>query len=369
MENKSSKIGCLALLLVILLILTIPLALLFFNVGRVVFDKALVKKVVTKEVTESPLLTVTLEWFSLRRAQERVLTGEAQTAIREPDALKAMQFLERKDWQIIREEALPAPILSGYVSATIDGVYDWLDSANPLPIIDLELKTFKDWNRGARGFKYADLIYSKLPPCKQDDIDDFLKRLAATPPGTEVLYNLFTPCMFPLPWTPDQMQDYRDGMDEVIDNVPDRFSLTLELSRLEKQAGVGAAAVKSQARTLRTLAGLAPVVPLVLLVLLIAYGSRSRFDLLRWVGLPLVVGGVVGLLPVLTYQSAISAALSAGPMSEVPAAVRTEFTRAFGVLFAEIFNPMAIEAAVISAIGLGVVIFGIVQARKKKTSA
>ncbi len=369
MSQQSNKAGCFAIVLVILLILTIPLAILFFNVWRVMSDRSLAKNVVTREVVESDLLPVTLEWFSLRRAQERVLTGEAQTAIREPDALKAMQFLDRKDWKTIRDEALPSHIVSSYVGTTIDGVYDWVDSNNPLPIVALELKTLKDWNRPPRAWKYADLIYSKLPPCKKDDIDDFLKRLAAAPPGTEVLYNLFTPCGFPMPWTPDQHQDYRDGMNEVVDNVPDQFSLTLELSRIEKQAGVGAASIKSQVRLIRTLAGLAPIVPIVLLIVLIAYGLRSHIGLARWVGMPLLVGGLVGLIPVLVYQGAIGALLTIGPLSEVPAGVRTEFTRAFGVLLGEIFNPMAIEAVAVSVIGLIVIVFGMMQARKKSTAS
>ncbi len=283
--------------------------------------------------------------------------------MREPDALKALQFLDRTNWKSIRDEALPNQIVSAYVNTTLDGVYEWIDNANPLPTITLELKTLKDWNRPPRAWKYADLVYSKLPPCKQDDIDDFLRRLFSVPPGQEVLYNLFTPCEFPMPWTPDQHQDYRDGMDEVIDNAPDRFNLTLELSRIEKQAGVGAAVIKQQIRILRLFAGLSPVVPVVLLVLLIAYGLKSRFDLMRWVGLPLLVGGLVGLLPSLAYMGMISALLTAGPMSEVPATVRAEFTRAFGVLLAEVFNPMALEAALAAALGLGVIVFGIVRAR------
>ncbi len=368
-QNRTSKLGFIAVLLVVLLILTIPLSLLFFNTGRVLLDRALIKKVVTREVTESELVAVTLEWWALRRAQERVVTGEAQTGIREPDALKAMQFLDRKDWGAIRNDALPVQIVSGYVAATIDPFYEWVDNNNPLPLINLDLKTFKDWNRGARAIKYADLVYSKLPACKKEDVDDFLKRQAAAAPGQEVLYNLFTPCAFPDPFRGDQSQDYRDGMTEVIDEAPDRFSLTLELSRLEKQSGVGAAAVKNQIRLLRTLSGLAPIVPLLLLALLVAYGRKSRMDLLRWVGLPLIVGGLVGLLPVFAYQGTISALLTAGPMSEVPAGVRTEFTRAFGVLFAEIFNPMAMESLVVMLAGLGVIAFGIAQTRKKKSTA
>ena len=45
-----------AFLLVLLFVLSLPVALLSFNLGRVLFDGPLVKRVVTKEVTESDLI-------------------------------------------------------------------------------------------------------------------------------------------------------------------------------------------------------------------------------------------------------------------------------------------------------------------------
>jgi hypothetical protein len=81
-----------AFVLAILFVLTLPLALLAFNVGRVLSDAPLIKRVVTHEVTESNLVPVTLRWFAQRRAQERVMTGEAKTALSEPDVLKALEF-------------------------------------------------------------------------------------------------------------------------------------------------------------------------------------------------------------------------------------------------------------------------------------
>ena len=355
-----------AFVLVVLFVITLPLALLAYNVGRVVFDGALVKRVVTKEVTESDLIAVTLRWFSQRRAQERVMTGEAQTAIREPDALKALEFPTLAEWRKIKTEVMPNQFLADWTSTTIDGLYTWIDNKDPLPNVILELKPWKDYNRGEHGNTAIQIVYNSLPACKQADIDDFIKRLEAVPPGQEVLYNLYTPCMFPDPWRPDQNQDYLDSRDEIIDNAPDRFFLTQELSRLEKQSGVGAESIKQQLQLIRTAANLSISVPALLLLLLILLALRSRMDLARWIGLPILVGGLLALLPTLTYQPLIGTLLTMGPLTEVPSDVRQEFLRAFGVLLSEIFSPMLVEALAIMVVGLAIVVVGIV--RKPKLS-
>ena len=353
-----------ALLLVLLFVITLPLALLAFNVGRVVFDGALVKRVATKEVTESDLIAVTVRWFAQRRAQERVLTGEAQTAIREPDALKALEFPSIEEWRQIKAEVLPNQFLTTWVAVAVDGLYGWIDTKDPLPQITFDLKPWKDYNRSQHGWNAIQVVYNSLPACKQADIDDFLKRLAAVPPGQEVLYNLYTPCMFPDPWRPDQNQDYLDGREEILDNAADRFFLTQELARIEKQSGVGAESIKQQLLLIRTAAAWSPIVPLLLVALLVVLALRSRMDAARWLGIPILVGGLLSLLPTLVYPLIVGNLLTLGPLSEVPGEVRTEFGRAFGVLLAKIFQPMLIESLVIMLVGLAIVVAGIVRKPK-----
>lgn len=357
-----------ALVIAILFVLTLAIALLAFNIGRVVFDGARVKRVVTQEVTGSDLVAVTLRWFAQRRAQERVMTGEAQTAIREPDALKALEFPSVANWRDIKAEVLPNQFLSSWVSVTIDGLYTWLENKDPLPQITLDLKPWKEWNRGAHGDKAIQIVYNSLPACKQPDIDDFLKRLAAVPAGQEVLYNLYTPCMFPDPWRPDQNQDYLDSRDEIIDNAADRFFLTQELANVEKQSGVGAEGIKQQLLLIRTLAAASVIVPVLLLVLLVVLALRTRMDVVRWIGLPILVGGFVSLLPTLVYQPIVASLLTAGPLSEVPGEVRTEFVRAFNVLLAEAFSPMLMQSLVIMLVGLAIVVINIVRKPKAVTA-
>lgn len=357
-----------AFVLVLVFVITLPLALLAFNVGRVLFDGTTAKQAVTREVTESNLIATTLEWYAKRRAQERVLTGQAQTGIREPDALKALEFVSPDNWRKIKTLVLPNQFLSDWVGVSFDGVNKWIDTNDPLPNIILEFKAWKEYERGAPGKNAIQIVYDSLPACKPADIDDFQKRLAAAKPGQEILYNLYTPCMFPDPWKPDQNQDYLDSQKEIIDNVSDRFFLTQELAQIDKQARVGADSIKQQLRTIRSAANLALIVPLVMIVLLLVLGLRSQLDLARWVGIPIVVGGILSLLPTLAYPSIIAALLSAGPLSEVPPQVSAEFIRAVGAVVAEIFQPMLYESLAILFVGLVVTVLGIMRGRGKKAA-
>jgi len=287
------------------------------------------------------------------------MTGEAQTALTEPDTLKALQFPTLENWRQIKSIVLPNRFLETWVSVTLDGLYAWIDTRDPLPNIVLDLKPWKDYNRSPYGEQAIQIVYDSLPPCQQADIDDFLKRLLAASPGQEVLYNLYTPCMFPDPWRPDQNQDYLNERDKIIDTAPNFFALTQELARVEKESGVGAENIKQQIRLFRTLAQFSIIVPFIVLLLLVLLAWRSRFDFARWLGVPILAGGILSLLPTLVYQPVINAALITGPMSEVPPQVQTEFTRAFGVLLAEIFNPMLLQSAMILLIGLNITALGL----------
>jgi hypothetical protein len=254
---------------------------------------------------------------------------------------KAIQYLNRDHWRKIKAEVLPNQLLAWWTSAVVDGVYDWIDSSDVVPNITLDFKPWKDYVRGPRATNAVQILYDAMPPCKQAEIDDFQRRLKAAPPGTKVLYNLGAPCAFPNPWRPDQMQQYRDGMNEVVNNVPDKFALSQELARIEKQQGIGAEAIKQQLRVMRLAAVLGLFVPLILLVLIALFGIRSFSGAGLWIGLPLMVGGL-------------------GPMSEVPSQVRTEFIRAFGVLLGEILQPMLLQSLVIVFVGLVLAVVGFV---------
>lgn len=353
-----------AFVLVLLFVLALPTALVTHNVSRVVFDTALVKSVFIKQIVQSDLISVTLEWFSYRRAEERVRTGEAQTGIREPDVVKALQFLDRDEWRKIKAEVLPNEILIGWLSAIADGVYAWIDTNDPVPNIALELKPWKDYTKSMHGVNAIQILYDALPPCSPEEIGDFVSRQKSAPSGTTVLYNLGTPCAFPLPWRTGQVADYRHNMDVIIDSNPDRFDLTQALAQIAEQQAIRIESIKQQLRAIRTLVVLSPLFLLALVGSMLILVVRSVSDLGRWVGLQLVVGGLVCLTPPLAYQGIITILFTASPMGGAPQQVQQEFVRVISILAAEIFQPMYVQALVIIVVGAALTILGIVVKQK-----
>jgi hypothetical protein len=341
-----------AFLIVLIFVLALPLSLLAFDTWRVVFNPTLVKVLITDEVVNSDLIPVALEWFSDRRAEERVQQGEALTGVDEPDIVLLMSFLDRDDWRGIRQEVLTDEFLTHLVSVTVDGVYAWIDSADRVPQIAWDLKPFVERVNSEHGRNAILIAYDNLPPCTQAEVDDFQSRLSQVPPGTEVLYNL---CEFPDPWHEDQINDYVNALFAVVDNIPEQFALTDELARAADQGGVGPEALKQQLRTIRLAGMFAWALPLALLALIALLVVRSLRALSRWMGAPLVVGGLLALLPTLVYRWLITNVLAAGLLGETPDIIKVETVRVVTRVADAIFQPMLLQAVVVTLLGLTLV--------------
>ncbi len=343
----------LALPLALLLLLAIPLAILSFDIWRVVFNLPLIKAFITDEVVNSDLIPAGLAWFSEERAKERVKSGEALSGVDEPDVVLLLSFLSADDWRAIKKEILPDEFLTHLVSVTVDGAYTWIDSADRVPQITWDLKPFKAGVAGQPGENAVTIAYLALPACTEEQIADFLARLAASPAGVEVLYNL---CEFPDPWHDDQIQDYVNALVDVNQNIPDQFALTETLSQMPDRDGVGPETIKEQLRLIRLLGMLAWALPLLLLVLIAALVVRSLRTLSGWLAVPLFIGGLLTLLIVIALNVTVATYLSSGVLSETPELLRQEVIRVVTRLAGEIFNPMLIQAGVILVISVLIVL-------------
>jgi hypothetical protein len=337
------------------LIIALPICILAYDVGRVIFDQPLVKSVLTEIVTESDLIPSALEWYSLTRAEDRYQTGEAEAWVGEPDVVQLIEFMDAAAWRTIRWEVLPDEILVEWVSVTVDGTYAWIDADDRVPQITWDMAPLASRVASEHGVNAITTAYDALPPCTESQITDFKDRLSAAPEGTQVLYNL---CEFPDPWHADQFNDYIESLEDLVANVPAQFELTGELARIEDTQGVGPEALKSQLRLSRFLMTWAPLIPIALLLLILVFAIRSLKGLGRWWGFPLTLSSLITLIFALAYQFAITGLLSWGPLSEVPSLVRQEATGGTLRLAAEIFKPMLWQTLVILAIGLVLVIVG-----------
>ena len=353
-----------AFILALLLVIAIPLSIISYDVGRVVFNPPLVKQITTDLVIESDLIPVALEWFSESRAEERYEEGEAQAWQDEPDIVQLMSKLDTEDWRELHQEVLPDYILTEWVSVSVDGAYTWIDNEERVPQITWSLSPFMERIDSEHGRNAILIAYRKLDPCNEEEIADFVSRLAAVPWGTEVLYNL---CQFPgacqedaYSYGCDQINDYTESLRDLVKNVPSKFELTGKLAQTEDTAGVGPLTIKNQLRLIRLLMNLAPLIPLVLLLLILLFAVRSLKGLGMWWGIPVTLGSLITFIIALLYRPLLTSILTSGPMSEIPDLIRGAALEGIMRLMAVIFQPMRGQSLVAILLGVALVVVMII---------
>jgi hypothetical protein len=356
-KEKPILVVLLLLILVFLFISTAVMAVTGFDIWRVVFNPPLVKEILTEEFIDSDLVPRVLADISARRAEERVEKGEALSGVDEPDIQLLISYVSFESWMDIKELLITDEFITHLVSVTIDGFYDWLDSDAPAPDFVWDMAPLKERLVGEEGVAAIMIAYESMPECTQEEIDDFTSRLAEVPPGVEVLYNL---CQFPDPWREDQLDDYRNALIDVNQNIPESYDFAQMLG-----GDAGSAPLKRFLQTARTIGQWGWVVPLVLLALILAIGVRSMKDLGKWGGIPLMITGalVVGLT--LGLQSLLlNLVVNRFPflVSEV---LREELRLSFGRITGHVFQPMLIQGGVLLVVGLVLLILGLVLGKKK----
>ena len=355
----------LAFIFAILLVVALPIVVLGYDVGRVIFDQPTVTKITTEIVTESDLIPLGLNWYSETQAERRYASGAAEAWVGEPDIVHLISFMDTEDWRKIRWEVLPNEILEKWVASTVDGVYVWVDSDETVPQVTWDMTDFIKRVDSEHGLTAITTAYNALPPCTDEQIADFKSRLAAAPAGTKVLYNL---CQFPDPWKQDQFGDYQESLEDVVANIPKQFNLTAELAAVsDENVGIGALAIKEQILTVRMVMKYAPLVPLALLVLIALLAVRSLRSLGLWWGVPLMLSSLFILISGLAYRAIIVGILSAGVLSEVPPLIMEEAMKGILKVAKIIFSPMVWQGVIILAVG--VVLFVVGRLKKAKPAA
>ena len=359
-KRKNFFVVLLLIILSIILIVTTVLTVLGYDIWRIAFDPTLVKGMLTDEFVDSPLIPRVLENLSQRRAQQRIESGESLSGVSEPDIMLLISFLDFDDWTEMRQLIVTDEFITYLVSDSVDSFYNWLDSSNPSPSFIWDMGDLKDNLTGQAGMDAIMVAYCAMPECTDEEIADFEARLAAMPPGVEILYNL---CQFPDPYAEDQIGDYVNALVDVSQNVPEVYDFTRMLGG-EQSAGFMMAA-KVLLRAFRTLGPFLWAVPLVVLILMSAIDVRSWGDAGKWVGIPLLLSGGLVIGGTYSSQAAMLSALYNRFGENISPLLQTELKRSFFALSGYVFQPMLIQGVIIAGVGLVLIVLGAVLGKKK----
>lgn len=363
-DKESAKRPARTFLLVLLSILFVISALVTvinYDVWRVFFNPPLIKGILTDEFIESDLVPRVLEDFSARRAEQRVERGEALSGVDEPDIQLLLSYVGFEAWTEIKNLIITDDFIIHLVSVSVDGIYKWLDSPDPLPAFVWEMTPIKDRLVGQDGEDAIMTAYRSMPECTPEELEDFHSRLATMPPGVEILYNL---CQFPDPWEEDQIGDYVNALIDFNQNVPEAYDFNQLLE--------GSMAARGAARLIKTALKLNQflgpwgwTISLALLILIALIGVRSLNDAAKWLGIPILISGILILGIHFLIAGQVPDLIAGRLASQLSPLLITEISASIGQLTVHVFQPLLVEGLVLSGIGLVLIIIGALVKKKQ----
>jgi hypothetical protein len=292
------SVGCLGslgraatILLAAVFVLTLPIALLAFNVGRVAFSRVEVASVVIQRAVDSG---------GLRRLMaERLLDPGASDAGSDFNLARAMSFLGPDELERVYDLLIPPEWARSQVSAALEGLYAWIDSDRLRPSMELDLRPIQDHLASGGASRLVEIILASWPDCTVEQLDELA--LAAISDAVPMQY-----CEPPEPFRSVLAEFAAQGVLQMVRDLPPKADLLSGDSDLAWQTPEELLALKEQIRMLRGFSRWGWLLPLSLLGLIMALAVRSVRGLTRWWGMPLLLGGA------LSFLVAVGASGSAG---------------------------------------------------------
>ena len=355
-KKKPAGVVFLLVLLSILLVLTSLVAVFGYDIWRVIFNPTLVKQLLTDEILNSPLVARVLEDMSIRRAQERVESGEALSGVNEPDVELLLSYVGYEEWEQIKDLLITEEFVTHLISVSVDGIYFWIESDDPAPIFVWDMSELKTRLVGQQGEDVIWIAFEQMPECEPKEIADFTTRLALTPPGVEVLYNL---CQFPEPWEEDQINDYINALIDINQNIPEEYDFN-QLLDSERLSGESLATVKSVLSIMQSFGQWILIIPLMLLLLILLIGVRSWDNLGKWLGIPLLICGTLIAGTAALAKPTLLRLLLNAISTQMSSILRSELKASLTRLLNHIFQPILRQGAIILGVGVLLIVVMIV---------
>jgi len=338
--------ACLALML--------PLALLGFNVGRVLFSPEVVAGVIVERAVDSG---------GLRRiVSERLLSPEAGGGNPEFELARAMSFLEKDEVERVLDLLIPPEWARAQVGGALESLYAWMDNDSPSPVVPLDLRPIQQSLLTGGAERLVETILDSWPACTVEQIEELAM---AAIQGGEVQMPYCEP---PEPYRSAISLMATQGLIEEARALPPTIDLLGQDPAQSPQDLAGAMALKEQLRLMRALARWGWLLPLSFLGIIMALVVRSFRGLTRWWGIPLLIGGLLSVVGVFVAsglaQRLVAQALGDGLPEELVRLLRSILDG----LRDRILGRMLVQSVVVTLGAVLLLFLGYLLGRRKAAS-
>jgi hypothetical protein len=313
--------------------ITLPLTLVAFAWGRVLFSAQEITDIFTDELVGSGAL----QEIAVEVMLDQVPRGD------EDLAAGILDFLGRQRLDEMLAALFPAEWAESQVRANIESLYAWLDSDRLAPELSLDIQPLKDRLLSGGAEELATTVVSSWPTCGLEQVETLLREgvprgelpaFLCQPPEPlrttviSVATDLVLRQVSELPPT------VRLGEDDPLDATPQEF--------MEIKRGL---------RTLRAFSRAGWLLPLSMLGLIVAVAVRFWPQLLRWWGGSMLAAGVGTFLMLGIVEGTVEQARNSGSL-------RTAFPGPFATVIQDVIDRL-LDAVSGQLFFLGLMIAGI----------
>ena len=263
----------------LLVILSLPISLLIFDVSRVVFSPEILSEQLTSKLIESGFLrSFIIDQLSSPDFLEKMGPGDIHF-------IEILENLSPSDRENLVDILLPPDWLANQIGQVFHAFNIWFDNEEPLPKLVLDIQPLKDRLMRGGAEEILEMIVDSWPSCSTDQIEQ-LREGGMRFEDIPILY-----CEPPEPFRGQLMGSATESLMEFVREIPPEFVLGEE--QADPQEAADTMAAKEWIRLVRTLSRVVWLIPIALLGLIMALVIRSWSELGRWWGIPLLLSGVM----------------------------------------------------------------------------
>jgi hypothetical protein len=287
----------LAGLLALLFVLALPLSVVAFDLGRIVFSPERMGILLGESFDQAG---------GFRRLAMEAITGGVENEAGSADggALSlegALSYLTPQERDYLAERLLPADWVREQLQAGLDDLYAWVDNDRARPSVDVDLRPVKETLRQGGADELIEVVVDSWPPCAVEQVDEMAAQIFGLAEG-------FLFCEPPEPLRTGMVGMVGEAIKLGLYALPDQLSVSGE--RADEKANPEVLRFKEDLRLARALGRWSWLLLPALLGLIMALVIRSWRGMAWWWGLPLILGGLLTLVAAVGVRLGARAVIS-----------------------------------------------------------
>ena len=335
-----------AIVLAAAFMLTLPLSLVAFNLGRIAFSPDRMTVLLLETIDETG---------GLRRLVIDSLAAESEAGGSEGlDLGRALSFLSPQERDYVGEELAPPGWAKEQLGAIVGGIYAWIDNDRAGPAFQVDITDLKVALLSGGASDLVETVVDSWPACSVEEIADM------------TVDTLLGEGTFKLCEPPEPLRSALVGLVNA--------SVTLSLRALPDQVSLGETEntpappevmqAKERIREIRFLTAWSWLLSPVMLGLVMALVIRSWRGVALWWGIPLIFGALLTLATMVGVRVGVEDVARRALGDAALTSWLGEMIRALiSAMLVVVFRRVALQAGILAVVGLVVLVVGLLVGR------